>query len=118
MPPPTAWSQGHGRSQWWGNRLLRLKGSPPRRARGRTANSDTVRRMTFKKDARLDPGQVNDQRGSSGGGGGGFPGGFQIPTGGRGGGGMGIPAGGGIGSIIVLVIIIGVIFFLRGGLGG
>src|SRR3954447_18172064 len=74
--------------------------------------------MTFRRGARLNPGQVNDQRGQSGGGGGGFPGGFQIPTGGRGGGGMGIPAGGGIGSIVVLLIIIGVIFFLRGGLGG
>src|SRR4051812_23023408 len=77
--------------------------------------------MTFRRGARLNPGQVRDARGMGGGGGGGLglPGGFGFPGGGRsGGGGIGVPAGGGIGSIVVLVIIIGVIFFLRGGLGG
>ena len=80
--------------------------------------------MTFKNDAPLDPGQVNDQRGSGGagsGGGGMFPGGFQVPGGGSsggGGGGMGIPMGGGIGGIVVAVIVIGIILFMRGGLGG
>src|SRR3954451_1632536 len=93
-----------------------------RRLRRRTEPTDTVIGMTFKNDAPLDPGQVNDQRGSggAGGGGGAFPGGFQIPGGGssRGGGGMGLPMGGGLGGIVVTVIVIGIILFLRGGLGG
>src|SRR3954449_8870582 len=81
-----------------------------RRLRKRTEPTDTVIGMTFKNDAPLDPGQVNDQRGSGGAGGGGggaFPGGFQIPGGGssRGGGGMGLPMGGGLGGIVVTVIV-------------
>jgi hypothetical protein len=50
--------------------------------------------MTFKKDAQLDPGQVNDMRGRGGGGGGMRAGGIPIP------------AGGGIIGIIVLVVIV------------
>jgi predicted metalloprotease len=72
--------------------------------------------MTFKPGAQLDPGEVRDERGSSGGGGGGFsfPGGFG--GGGRSqGGGIGTPAGGGIAGVVVLVIIIAVYFALNSG---
>jgi predicted metalloprotease len=73
--------------------------------------------MTFRRGARLNPGQVRDARGSSGGSGLGLPGGFGFPTGsGRsGGGGMGIPAGGGIAGIVVLVIVIGIYVALSSG---
>src|SRR4051812_13529481 len=77
--------------------------------------------MTFRRGARLNPGQVVDERGSGGGGGGGglgLPGGFGFPSGRSGGGGIGVPAGGGIAGIIVLVVIVGIYFFLSGGLGG
>jgi len=76
--------------------------------------------MTFKKDVRLDPGQVNDQRGQgrSSGRRFGLPGGFGLPSGsGDGGGGMAIPAGGGIGVIVLIVIVIAIFFFMNGGLG-
>jgi predicted metalloprotease len=69
--------------------------------------------MTFKRGARLDPGQVRDARGSSGGGGLGLPGGFGIPGGG--GGGIGVPAGGGIAGVVVVVIVLAVYFALNSG---
>src|SRR3954454_14843969 len=78
--------------------------------------------MTFRRGARLNPGQVRDVRGSRGGGGGGFGlpgGGFGFPSGGRSsGGGIGVPAGGGIAGVLVLVVIIGLYLFLSGGIGG
>ena len=73
--------------------------------------------MTFRRGARLNPGQLRDLRGSGGGRRLGFPG-FGGGGGGRGGGGMPIPIGGGIGGIVVLLVIVGVIFFMNGGLGG
>jgi uncharacterized protein len=77
--------------------------------------------MTFRKGARLDPGQVRDLRGQGGGRGLGLPGGFSFPGGGSsggGGGGMAIPAGGGLGLIVLIVIIVVVMFLASGGLGG
>src|SRR5688500_13149159 len=77
--------------------------------------------MTFRKGARLDPGQVRDVRGQGGGRGFGLPGGFGLPSGGGGGGGgggMAIPAGGGLGLIVLIVIVVIVLFIANGGLGG
>src|SRR4051812_12427475 len=75
--------------------------------------------MTFRRGARLNPGQVRDARGQGGGGGLGFPGGLGMPGGSRSsGGGIGVPAGGGLAGIVVVIVIIGIFFFLNGGLGG
>jgi predicted metalloprotease len=77
--------------------------------------------MTFRRGARLNPGQVRDVRGSSGGGGGGgfgLPGGLGFPSGRSGGGGIGVPAGGGIAGVVIMVIIIGIYFALNSGAGG
>src|SRR3954454_6235390 len=75
--------------------------------------------MTFRRGARLNPGQVTDERGASGGGGGlGLPGGFGFPSGRGGGGGIGVPAGGGIAGLVVVVAIIAIYAFLGGGNGG
>jgi predicted metalloprotease len=76
--------------------------------------------MTFRRGARLNPGEVRDERGAGGGGGGfGFPGGLGGGGFGRGGGGgLPIPIGGGIGGIVLLVVIVAVFFFLNGGLSG
>ncbi len=80
--------------------------------------------MTFRKDVKLNPGQVRDLRGQGGGGGRGFglPGGFGIPGGfgpggstGSGGSG-GLPGGGGIGFIVLIVVVVVVMFLLSGGL--
>ena len=71
--------------------------------------------MTFRRGARLNPGQLRDLRGAGGGRRVGLPGGLGGL--GRGGGG-GLPMGGGIGGIILLVVIVGVVFFLNGGFGG
>jgi predicted metalloprotease len=59
-------------------------------------------------------------RGQGGGGGRfGFPGGLGFPSGGRSqGGGIGVPAGGGLAGILVIIVIIGIFFFLNGGLSG
>ena len=77
--------------------------------------------MTFKPGARLDPGEVRDERGNSGGGGGGggfnLPGGFGLPGGRSNGGGIGTPAGGGIAGVVVVVIIIAIYFALNSGSG-
>ncbi len=73
--------------------------------------------MTFRRGARLNPGQVRDVRGASGRR-------FGFPSGGlgggfgRGGGGSSLPLGGGIGGIIVLIIVVGLYLYLSGGLGG
>jgi predicted metalloprotease len=67
--------------------------------------------MTFRKGARLNPGQLRDLRGRGGGGmfggggGGMFGGGGGGGFGRGGGGGMAIPAGGGIVGLIVLIVI-------------
>jgi predicted metalloprotease len=75
--------------------------------------------MTFKRDVRLNPGQVRDVRGRGGGRGFGLPGGFGFPSGnGNGGGGVAIPTGGGIGLIVLVVIVVVVLFIASGGLGG
>ncbi len=76
--------------------------------------------MTFRKDAKLDPGEVRDARGQSGGGGGlGLPGGFGLPTGGRSkGGGIGTPAGGGLVGVLLIVVVIAIYVFLSGSGGG
>src|SRR4051794_41691730 len=74
--------------------------------------------MTFRRGAKLDPGQVRDARGQSGGGGLGLPGGFGIPGGGSGGGGIGVPAGGGIAGMVVVVVIIAIYFALNSGQAG
>jgi predicted metalloprotease len=73
--------------------------------------------MTFRRGARLNPGEVRDVRGESGGGGGGFglPGGLGFPSGRSTGGGVGVPAGGGIAGVVVLVIIIAIYFALNSG---
>src|SRR5688500_15570781 len=77
--------------------------------------------MTFKKDVRLEPGQVRDLRGQGGSGRRfGLPGGFNFPGGGgsgNGGGGSAIPAGGGIGVVVLIVIVIVILFIANGGLG-
>ena len=79
--------------------------------------------MTFRRGARLDPGQVEDQRGQGGSGRRfGLPGGLGLPGGGgggsgNGGGGMAIPTGGGIGLIVIIVIVLVVLFIANGGLG-
>lgn len=81
--------------------------------------------MTFKKGAKLDPGQVRDLRGQGGGGRRlNLPGGFGFPSGGgsSGGGGGGIPlptgVGGGIGGILLIVAVIAIVVIFSGGLGG
>src|SRR4051812_9107102 len=70
--------------------------------------------MTFRPGARLDPGEVRDERGNSGGFGGlgGLGGGF-----GRGGGGIPIPMGGGVVGLVVTVVILFILFsgVLNGG---
>jgi uncharacterized protein len=78
--------------------------------------------VTFRRNVRLNPGQVRDMRGRGGGGGRGFgfPGGLGGGGGrGRGGGGIPLPIGGGIGGILILIVIV-VLFsgVLDGGLGG
>ncbi|MEO6350983.1 MAG: neutral zinc metallopeptidase [Candidatus Limnocylindrales bacterium] len=75
--------------------------------------------MTFRRGARLNPGQLRDLRGQGGGGGRGFglPG-FGSGGSGSGGGGMSVPTGGGIGLIVLIVIVVGVLFVVNGGLGG
>ena len=74
--------------------------------------------MTFRRGARLNPGQLRDLRGMGGGGRRiGLPGGGFGGRGG-GGGGFGLPVGGGIGSIVLLLVVVGIMFFLNGGLGG
>lgn len=79
--------------------------------------------MTFKRGARLNPGQVRDLRGRGGRGGrgaGGFglPGGFGRSGGGGGGGGMPLPVGGSIGGLVLIVIVIVVLYVLTNGMGG
>ncbi len=75
--------------------------------------------MTFRRGAKLDPGQVRDARGQSGGGGRGLPGGLGFPTGGRStGGGIGVPAGGGVGVLVVIVVVVALYVFLSSGSGG
>jgi hypothetical protein len=77
--------------------------------------------MTFRRNVRLKPGQVRDLRGAGRGRGFGLPGRIGLPGGfGRGGGsGAGIPigVGGGIGTIVLIVIVLAVVYFLSGGLG-
>ena len=79
--------------------------------------------MTFKKDVRLDPGQVRDRRGQGGGGRRfGLPGGFNFPSGsgsggGNGGGGMAVPTGGGIGLVVLIVVVLVVLYIASGGFG-
>jgi uncharacterized protein len=79
----------------------------------------TISAMTFRRDVKLDPGQVRDLRGQGGGGRGfGLPGGFPGGSGsgnGSGGGGSALPMGG-IGTIVLIVIVVIVLFFLSGGL--
>jgi predicted metalloprotease len=77
--------------------------------------------MTFRKGARLDPGQVRDVRGQGGGRRSGLPGGLSFPSGGgggNGGGGSAIPASGGLGMIVLSVSIVIVQIIANGGLGG
>ena len=69
--------------------------------------------MTFRPGARLDPGEVRDERGSSGG-----MGGFGGLGGlGGGGGGIPIPMGGGVVGLIITVVILFILFsgVLNGG---
>ena len=77
--------------------------------------------MTFRPGAKLNPGEVIDERGASGGRGSfGFPGGLggRIGRGGFGRGTRGSPVGaGGIGSIAALLLIVVVVIYLSGGLG-
>ncbi|HYI22477.1 MAG TPA: neutral zinc metallopeptidase, partial [Candidatus Limnocylindrales bacterium] len=77
--------------------------------------------MTFKRGARLNPGQVRDLRGAGRGRGLGLPGGFGLPGGGGssgGGGGIPLPVGGGIGAILLVVAVVAIMFIFSGGLGG
>ncbi len=78
--------------------------------------------MTFRRGARLNPGQVRDIRGAGRGSGGlglpGLGGGGGFGRSGGGGGGMPIPAGGSIGGLVVIVIVIVVFYFLSRGSGG
>src|SRR5829696_8157949 len=71
--------------------------------------------MTFRRGARLDPGQVRDVRGQRSGG---LPGLGGMFGGGGGGGGsaLPIPAGGGIIGLIIVLVVLFLIF--NGGLGG
>ncbi|HEY7599828.1 MAG TPA: neutral zinc metallopeptidase [Candidatus Limnocylindrales bacterium] len=72
--------------------------------------------MTFRRGARLNPGQVRDLRGQGGGGRGfGFPGGLGGGFGRGGGMGLPIPMGGGIVGLIVVVFIV---LLLSGALDG
>jgi predicted metalloprotease len=64
--------------------------------------------MTFRRGARLDPGQVRDLRGQRSGGSGGLGGMLGGGTGG--GGGIPIPVGGGVVGLIVTVIVLFVLF--------
>jgi predicted metalloprotease len=74
--------------------------------------------VTFRRGAKLNPGQVRDLRGV-GGRRVSLPGGLGgLGGGGGSGGGIPIPIGGGIGGIIVLLVVVGIIFFMNGGLGG
>ena len=77
--------------------------------------------MTFRPGARLNPGEVIDERGASGGRGSfGFPGGLGggIGRGGFGRGSRGSPVGvGGIGSIVLLLLVVGAFFVLNSGPG-
>jgi uncharacterized protein len=72
--------------------------------------------MTFRRGARLDPGQVRDARGSSGGFGG-LGGSLGGLGGGGGGGAIPIPMGGGIVGLIIFVVIVFILFsgVLNGG---
>lgn len=75
--------------------------------------------MTFRRNVRLNPGQVRDMRGRGGGGGGGMRG-LGLPGGlggggGRRGGGLPLPIGGGLGGILLLIVLV---VFMSGGLDG
>ena len=72
--------------------------------------------MTFRRGARLDPGQVRDVRGQRSGRLGGLGGMLGGGGGGGGGSGIPIPAGGGIIGLIIVVVVLFLIF--NGGLGG
>lgn len=78
--------------------------------------------MTFRPGAKLNPGEVIDERGAGGGGRFSFPGGTGGGLGrggfGRGGRGMPLGTGGSVGSIVVILVIIVIFIVLNGGLGG